>query len=982
VFLFSNFGDNKEVKEQYMKIITDFSARTGDEATRVMGMFTNPDGTPNTTMQAEFIGNVSTQANDKEASKYIDFFAEVANTNGVFDMTAILNYYMTNPKVAEKTQGIIDNIEKNKGKLNLDVMTNFLPENVMGAIDTDYFNKLSQTERLTYLKEIATLVNIPDPEIAKSDDYLKWEKEGAMYDGVSYASKSVGEKISAYRKFQPYKVTQSAIEQAATAAPAKTNTGTGTKIDSSPLDELLKKLRDVRKGSIKVTKGFDASFKSLNKIFGGTKTIQAFSGIENQMRSLGAGEDLIELIAGMDPEEFERQKKKLFTIENGKIVKLKDGVRSIGDALQSIALGDFVSTQDRMVKNIGNQNAALERLQAAGVDGSVALEMVADASTAAAIANSKLSDAQLKKVIAAADRATAAQKRFAAVQAIEGNNSDIKERSDLYARLVKNVGEFSQAEIKAILNNPALIAGLLTGAKNFAEGLKKELSREQIELNLKLKTVEGLQSIFDDGFGNAMEAFDVQETALRIDFDIKNEGLMDEIKKAEEQIALNQEKIRKEEIGLKEIQDQEDKINETYDKRLDALDEIERANASVSQQQKGQLTLAEALTSGDIAAAARAAQEMRAQEAANNVTKQKEALEQSREYEISQVRSTGGKSRLEIEKEIKRLQDEIYEIEQKSLEPNRETLRLNELALAKAIEGLTVLGKTREQWEAIKNLVDLAKIASADFVKKMQDALAIYEKLIQEYKNQKASTDPILPATIPVDPVVPVDPVDPKKEPVIDIHDPTDVVVLGTYKPKPTPYIEPKPKPKIDPPEPKPIKYKTADEARAAALAAEAARLAAKRKEALEISLRQDKAAADRAKTAAETAKRNSLLNKFGGNAAAADAFGNWGNWSMGGLIPKYFAVGGFAKGTDTVPAMLTPGEFIMSKYAVDSYGVDNMRKINNGDSIGGTVYNNTYTLTVNAKTNANPNEIAQAVMSTIKRVDDRRIKGVSLNAR
>ena len=102
----------------------------------------------------------------------------------------------------------------------------------------------------------------------------------------------------------------------------------------------------------------------------------------------------------------------------------------------------------------------------------------------------------------------------------------------------------------------------------------------------------------------------------------------------------------------------------------------------------------------------------------------------------------------------------------------------------------------------------------------------------------------------------------------------------------------------------------------------------------------------------------------------------------MGGIIPKRFALGGFAKGTDTVPAMLTPGEFIMSKYAVDSYGLETMRKINNGDSVGGTVYNNTYALTVNARTDANPNDIAQAVMSTIKRVDERRIRGVSLNGR
>jgi hypothetical protein len=134
---------------------------------------------------------------------------------------------------------------------------------------------------------------------------------------------------------------------------------------------------------------------------------------------------------------------------------------------------------------------------------------------------------------------------------------------------------------------------------------------------------------------------------------------------------------------------------------------------------------------------------------------------------------------------------------------------------------------------------------------------------------------------------------------------------------------------------------------------------------------------------AAKKAQDEATLKKFGGNQIAASQFGNWPvKRAMGGIIPKRFALGGFAKGTDTVPAMLTPGEFIMSKYAVDSYGVDNMRKINNGDSVGGTVYNNTYTLTVNAKTDANPNDIAQAVMSTIKRVDDRRIRGVSLNGR
>jgi stage V sporulation protein SpoVS len=55
---------------------------------------------------------------------------------------------------------------------------------------------------------------------------------------------------------------------------------------------------------------------------------------------------------------------------------------------------------------------------------------------------------------------------------------------------------------------------------------------------------------------------------------------------------------------------------------------------------------------------------------------------------------------------------------------------------------------------------------------------------------------------------------------------------------------------------------------------------------------------------------------------------------------------------------------------------------MNNGKNPGGAVYNNTYTLTVNAKTDANPNEIAQAVMSTIRQTEDRRIRGIGISGR
>jgi hypothetical protein len=101
--------------------------------------------------------------------------------------------------------------------------------------------------------------------------------------------------------------------------------------------------------------------------------------------------------------------------------------------------------------------------------------------------------------------------------------------------------------------------------------------------------------------------------------------------------------------------------------------------------------------------------------------------------------------------------------------------------------------------------------------------------------------------------------------------------------------------------------------------------------------------------------------------------------YSMGGMVaPKYFADGGDVRGTDTVPAMLTPGEFVIRKSAVDQVGVDSLRAINSGASIGETVYNN-YELNVNVRSDANPNDIARTVISQIRQIDSQRARGIRL---
>jgi hypothetical protein len=100
-----------------------------------------------------------------------------------------------------------------------------------------------------------------------------------------------------------------------------------------------------------------------------------------------------------------------------------------------------------------------------------------------------------------------------------------------------------------------------------------------------------------------------------------------------------------------------------------------------------------------------------------------------------------------------------------------------------------------------------------------------------------------------------------------------------------------------------------------------------------------------------------------------------WKGYATGGLVSSKFAQKRFSMGTDTVPAMLTPGEFVMNKFAVQSHGIGKMQAMNNGQAAGDSVYN--YSISVNVKSESNPDEIARTVIAQIKSVDAQKMRGV-----
>jgi hypothetical protein len=127
---------------------------------------------------------------------------------------------------------------------------------------------------------------------------------------------------------------------------------------------------------------------------------------------------------------------------------------------------------------------------------------------------------------------------------------------------------------------------------------------------------------------------------------------------------------------------------------------------------------------------------------------------------------------------------------------------------------------------------------------------------------------------------------------------------------------------------------------------------------------------------------------------------------NYGGMVPKYMAMGG-AVGSDTVPAMLTPGEFVMNKAATKRFG-PMLNQMNNSKfpsmiedmtpavyssnnssivaptitSVATTVADNSstmynYNIGINVpQSNASSNDIARAVIGQIKYIDSQRIRG------
>jgi hypothetical protein len=488
-----------------------------------------------------------------------------------------------------------------------------------------------------------------------------------------------------------------------------------------------------------------------------------------------------------------------------------------------------------------------------------------------------------------------------------------------------------------------------------------------------------------------IENINNRKNVIELQFAVNTRKDKTEIAAQEAIVAAKEVMIDDYEAGLTRLEDKEEIVNDQYDKRIQALDEIEKANQRISEQKNAELSISQALAKGDVGAAAAAIQAEQQRQAEEAFGRKRESLEKQRKaalegltaevtigYDAEGKAITRTMTRNEIEKDLKKIKKEIFEIEEKMLEPARERIRLQEVARDKAIDELRFQGLTIEQWSLVKGNIVNATTSAGDYIKKIEEGLAVLRKHKEywaginggDYNSLPNINDPLPPG--PGGPGTP-----------------SDTTIIPT--PTPTPIDTDKPdkdtgagKKKTNPAYTAALRAHTAAEkartdhmAKITKLRTDIKTLEDQRKSTSKID-RKDELTGQIARLQTQLSAASSDVRFY--NTAVDNALRTLKNTPQylagGGMVmPQRFFAGGFAKGTDTVPAMLTPGEFVMSKYAVDSYGLDTMKSINSGEMSGSSVYNS-YQVNVNVRSDANPDQIARAVMGQIRQINNQQLRG------
>ena len=745
---------------------------------------------------------------------------------------------------------------------------------------------------------------------------------------------------------------------------------------SSSIDKLTESLRNLVNANAQLGEGFTQSSRAIESAL--SSGTDGFNGLSQSLRSLGASEDLINLVVGMPPEEFSKYKNTLFDFDPAtkSIVGLRAAAQKLGSALKSIAIGKFIEEQRAFIVNTQNQISAVSKLRSAGLSYADALKVVQDQSVATAIATAATT-AELNEILritqevadlqAQMDRE---QARSQAAESVRQTNEEFRNQVAVLQNLSKARGEYTDSQISALMSDTNLQKLMLdpsidSGA--LKEALRNAEQKANLEVSVNLLTKTGQETEFDKYLSEVNDYFTKKENSINVNFQAATADDNKLLEDAQSQVAAIQYELDDYNAELERISWQEEDINDKYKKRAEALDDVAKSNQRINGLQKAQLGIAEALSRGDIAAAAAAQQQLRDSQTKDAQALSKENLEKQRQRELSSIVGASGMTREQLEAEIETLERKVFGLQESSIEPAEERNRIAEVSRNLAIEQLQLNEMTRAEFDQIAASTKESAVNMEDMATSAEKLVALSEYIKTGIKSD--SFNELFPAPKAAAPSKP------------------KTSSSSSRSSSPAPAAAPAPAPQQSSLK---TSVKNLDKQIAAANEKKATQItgAAEERErqalvdakrwTLKALYYQTGSASYNSSGGMIVPKRmavGGMVGSVSGPPLQMAMGGKVKGYPMGGLIP-YKSEGGFFKslGSDTVPAMLTPGEYVVRRPAVKEFGVKNLEDINRGTYGGESMYN--YNLQVNVKSDSDPNKIANTVMRSIKQIEGQRVRG------
>jgi hypothetical protein len=377
---------------------------------------------------------------------------------------------------------------------------------------------------------------------------------------------------------------------------------------------------------------------------------------------------------------------------------------------------------------------------------------------------------------------------------------------------------------------------------------------------------------------------------------------------------------------------QEDKMREAHDKRVKALESVTRLNDRIIQQQRSQLSIAQALSQGDIFAATAAAQDMEAQQVQFAQEQTRLSLDQGLENAIGGLRTEGGLTRSAAEQQINDIKQQSYQtslqirdIEDQIYNRNLQTVPLKDqiYQLDMQIRGISDIIFDREtqilnirngQLAPLQAQLDAEEESLSNLNEQWENEKAnlmiqglTYEQLQEKIEAEKLAARLVI-SGIKVNGEMRKS-VENLRRKWFDVTEQIAAAVrtakqLREQAEKAAQSDFENINTSVESGAITAAEGNTASASRAAALAARIAQIEAERDAAISAAIQSGTAA---------------ISNGMGMNA--------------GGYIRKY-ARGSLVSGPgarDSVPAILAPGEFVIRRAMVDKYGIPMLNKLNMG---------------------------------------------------